>query len=72
MSLSIGMFLRDTSLKYKQTGDQLTVKALESMGRSQNYIGPAVYNNSAVYNTPQNTWTMDDGHGNQMDLTWLI
>ena len=72
MSLSMGMFLRDTSLKYKQTGDQLTVKALESMGRSQNYIGPAVYNNSAMHNAPQTSWTMDDGHGNQMDLTWLI
>jgi hypothetical protein len=72
MSLAIGMFLRDTSLRYKQTGDQLTIKALEGISRNQNYLGPAVYNSGVTNNNPQSTWTMNDGYGNQIDLTWLI
>ena len=77
MALGICMFLRDTSLKYKQTGDQLTIASLENFGKSTTSVGPGVYQGGSYRgigggNGIPNQWNMDVGNGQMMDLTWLI
>ena len=77
MALGICMFLRDTSLKYKQTGDQLTIASLENFGKSTTSVGPSVYQGGSYRgigggNGVPNQWNMDIGNGQMMDLTWLI
>ena len=71
------MFLRDTSLKYKQTGDQLTIASLENFGKSTTSVGPGVYQGGSYRgigggNGVPNQWNMDIGNGQMIDLTWLI
>jgi hypothetical protein len=69
MSLGIGLFLRDTSLKYKQTGDQLARVAVEGIGK----INPSMINgNYNGLNTFNNPYQMNDNYGNAIDLNWLI
>lgn len=69
MSLGIGLFLRDTSLKYKQTGDQLARAAVEGIGK----INPTIINgNYNGLNTFNNPYQMNDNYGNAIDLNWLI
>lgn len=70
MSLGIGMFLRDTSLKYKQTGDELTKMAIQGIGKSTTLSMPAMYNSN--YTNNQNPYKMQDAQGNIVDLTWLL
>ena len=71
MSFAIGMYLRETSLRYKKTADNLTHAALNSFTRTQD-SGHA-YNANHHYN--QNPWAMNVNtpRGNEVqDLTWLI
>jgi hypothetical protein len=70
MSLGIGMFLRDTSLKYKQTGDELTKLAIQGIGKSTSTAMPLMYN--ANYTNNQNPYQMQDSQGNAVDLKWLL
>jgi hypothetical protein len=70
MSLGIGMFLRDTSLKYKQTGDELTKLAIQGIGKSTSVAMPLMYN--ANYTNNQNPYQMQDSQGNAVDLKWLL
>ena len=77
MALGICMFLRDTSLKYKQTGDQLTIASLENFGKSTTSVGSSVYQGGSYRgigggNGIPNQWSMDIGNGQMVDLTWLI
>jgi len=74
MSLSICMFLRDTSLKYKQTGDALTVASLQNIGKSQMNLGPGSFLGPYKgYSSPgSNPYNMDIGNGMIEDLTWLL
>jgi hypothetical protein len=70
MSLGIGMFLRDTSLKYKQTGDELTKLAIQGIGKSTSTAMPMMYNTN--YTNNQNPYQMQDSQGNAVDLKWLL
>ena len=75
MSFSMGMFLRDTSLRYREQGDQLTLAAINNLGKSQPAIGPSKYSshhNGTFQKNPQEHWQMKDTSGNNLDLTWLI
>ena len=69
MSFSMGLFLRDTSLKFKQTGDQLTIKSIEGIGKTTAIIGnrPGWGNQ-----TQQNPYEMKDNNGNIQNLVWLL
>jgi hypothetical protein len=76
MSLGICMFLRDTSLKYKQTGDQLAIASIEHMGKLNMPLGPPTSFGGAYQGIGgqnfQNPYQMDLGNGQIADLTWLL
>jgi hypothetical protein len=71
MSFAIGMYLRETSLRYKKTADNLTHAALNGFTRTQD--SSQAYNANHKYN--QNPWIMNVNTpmgGEVQDLTWLI
>jgi hypothetical protein len=71
MSFAIAMYLRETSLKFKTTADNLTYAALNSFTRTQDTA--VAYNSNNHYN--QNPWAMNvaSPHGQEtQDLTWLL
>jgi hypothetical protein len=71
MSFGIAMFLRETSLRYRKTAENLTYAALNSFTRTQDTS--VAYNANNVYN--QNPWSMNISTpqgGETQDLTWLI
>jgi hypothetical protein len=71
MSFAIAMYLRETSLRYRKTAENLTYAALNSFTRTQD--NSISYNAKNQYN--QNPWVMNiatpEG-GETQDLTWLI
>jgi hypothetical protein len=71
MSFAMGMYLRETSLRYKTTADNLTYAALNSFTRTED--NSVTYNANNQYN--QNPWVMQvsntQGQDTQ-DLTWLL
>jgi hypothetical protein len=64
MSFGIGMFLRDTSLKFQQLSHDLTRATLGNMSKST-YIGG--YNNNHV----KNPYSVQTDHGFE-DIKWLL
>jgi len=67
MALSIGLWVRDTALRLRQEGIDLTMNALGSIGHSTTDLGGFGGNSSMDYNH----WEMNI-NGSQEDLTWLI
>ena len=69
MSLGIGLFLRDTALRYRQTGMDLARVSVAGMMKT-GYSDDTVYQPTAngYYISP---WQMDTGHGAE-DIDWLI
>ena len=69
MSLGIGLFLRDTALRYRQTGMDLARVSVAGMMKT-GYSDNTVYQPTAngYYISP---WQMDTGQGTE-DLDWLI
>jgi len=71
MSFAIGTYLRETSLRYKKTAENLTYAALNSFTKTQD--NSIAYNANNQYN--QNPWSMNiptPQGGETQDLTWLI
>jgi hypothetical protein len=71
MSFAIAMYLRETSLKFKTTADNLTYAALNAFTRTQD-TAPAYNANSGMN---QNPWSVNVGtaQGQQTeDITWLL
>ena len=68
MSLGIGLWVRDTALRLRQEGIDLTKKAIGGIG-SSNFDAVGFGGNR--YNDG-NPWEMDTGTGQKEDLTWLI
>ena len=71
MPFAIGMYLRETSLRYRKTAENLTYAALNSFTKTQD--NSIAYNSNNQYN--QNPWnisyTTPQGQVNE-DLTWLL
>jgi hypothetical protein len=67
LSLGIGLFVRDTALKFSAQGLDMTRAAI--MGMSNN-----AYNNKYSVHSPnfQNPYRMDDGIGGTESITWLL
>jgi len=66
MSFGIGMYLRDTSLKFKSQSQDLTRAALGNLGRS----GPT---QGAYFATgSDNPYLIDDGKGGKENFSWLL
>ena len=71
MSFSMGMYLRETSLRYKKTAESLTYSALSNYSKTTNDM--LLYNANSYVN--QNPWSMqiNNSQGQEsQDLTWLI
>lgn len=71
MAFGIGMFLRDTALKFSQTGMDLTRASLGGIGRISYNTGASSFY-SPHNPAPDNPWKMDDGRGGMEDISWLI
>ena len=66
MSVSIGLYVRDTALKLFDAGLALDKRTLGKMGK----VGNGAYNAKDAY--VENPWKQDIGNGEQEDLTWLL
>ena len=64
------MFLRDTALRFQQTGMDLTSASLGGIGKVSYLNGPNTY----TPHTPnqKNPWHMDVGNGSMEDISWLV
>jgi hypothetical protein len=70
MPLSIGMFLRDTALKFMQTGEDLARASLSGIGKTGNNGGFQIYSPGDYGG--QDPWKQTNIYGQQEDLSWLI
>jgi len=70
MSWAIAMFLRDTSLRFRETGMDLARASLNAMGTKAN--NPAVPSIGRGDYGQINPWQMPDHHGNMTDISWLV
>jgi len=69
MSLAIGLWVRDTALRLRQEGIDLTKRAIGGIGSHQlDIVGMGFGGNSAMEDNP---WNMRVGDKDE-DLTWLI
>jgi len=68
MSLGIGLWVRDTALRLRQEGIDLTKQAMSGIGSAQSGLGGFGGNSF----NDENPWQMDLGNGSREDLTWLI
>ena len=69
MSLAISLWVRDTALRLRQEGIDLTKQALGSIGAHSLDLGGMGFGGNS-YND-ENPWKMRVGDSNE-DLTWLI
>jgi hypothetical protein len=67
MSFGIGMFLRDTSLKFQQQSHDMTRATLGNIGKSTYVGGYNVISNNKV----QNPYSIKT-NGGQEDISWLL
>ena len=68
MAFSIGLFLRDTAIRFRQTAMDLTYASLNSFHNSTQ--GYQVYSgNQPMQNNP---WQLQTGNNQSEDLTWIL
>jgi hypothetical protein len=65
MSLSFGLYIRDTALVYHQNGMEMTKAALNGINVASSGISSGAY----IDNNP---WQMKDSYGNTESLNWLL
>lgn len=72
MSWFIGLFLRDTAIRFRQTAMDLTYASLNGYSKTGGSSdgGFEVYN-GGNYSNQQNPWQMPVGNGHD-DITWLL
>ena len=68
MPLCVGLFLRDTAIRFRQTAMDLTYASLNGYSKTDNNFqvytgGPAMQDNP---------WKMQTGNGEYTDLGWLL
>ena len=71
MAFAIGMYLRETSIRYKRASENLTIAALNSIGKSS--ADPQSYSMQDIY--AQNPWKMQintPGGSYNEDLSWML
>jgi hypothetical protein len=67
MALGIGLFTRDTAMKFFEQGMSLTRAAVDNITRTTyGYNGPVLPNGT------QNPYMVDNGHGHFEDMTWVL
>jgi hypothetical protein len=70
MSLAISLWVRDTALRLRQEGVDLTKNALGSIGQHTTSLGGFGFGGNMA--NDENPWSMDLGNGEREDLNWLI
>ena len=70
MSFAIGLWVRDTALRLRQEGIDLTKQALTGIGQQTH--GAIYGGNSLPAHMEHNPWQQETGDGQFEDLTWLI
>jgi hypothetical protein len=68
MAFAIALFLRDTALRNRQQGIELTRATLGNFG-VVNQMAPGAYSANSF---AQNPYQMDNGRGGTEDISWLI
>jgi hypothetical protein len=68
MPYSIGLFLRDTALRFRQTAMDLTYASLNGYTKTEQNFQVYTPNNAA---NQQNPWSMNV-NGQNDDITWLL
>jgi hypothetical protein len=68
MALAIGLFLRDSALRFRQQNMELTRATLGSF-HTNNQSSAGVFSFS---NQAENPYRMDDGTGGKEDISWLL
>jgi hypothetical protein len=68
MAWGIGLFLRDTTLRYRQTAMDLSRTALDNIQSSNLILKEKQYTR---YDKGDG-WEMQDPYGNTLDLKWLL
>jgi hypothetical protein len=67
MSLGIGLFTRDTAMKFYEQGMDLSKAMISSMTKTTyGYTGPVLPGGT------QNPYMVDNGHGDFEDMTWVM
>ena len=69
MSLGIGMFIRDTALRYRQRGIDITKSALSNITVNRTAYQGGYGRN---YNNVPNPYEIDLGDGNSENINWLL
>jgi hypothetical protein len=69
MALSIALFLRDTALRFRQTGQDLARAAMDGMGKTSSN-GFQIYSPGNANN--QNPWIQENPYGGHEDIKWLL
>jgi len=64
---SIGLYVRDTALKFKQHGLDITKAALGAFSKNTTEYHGAYFSTGK-----DNPYTMDDGKGGTEDFSWLL
>jgi hypothetical protein len=70
MSFGIGLFLRDTALRFSQSAMDLTRASLGGIGKVSYISGPSISTPHSPIN--ENPWQMDTGMGGVEDISWLV
>lgn len=66
MALGIGLFLRDTAIKYNAYGNEMTKASIDGWQRTEAVLGPMFDNRSG---TRVNPYIMQLGNGQNVDIT---
>jgi hypothetical protein len=69
MSLGMGLFVRDTAMKFYEQGMNLARAAVDGIvktGGESGYYGPALPSGQ------QNPYAINNGHGQFEDITWVL
>ena len=67
MSFGIGLYVRDTALKFRQHGVDITKAALSSISK-----GDTPYKGAYFAKGNDNPYSMDNGRGGTEDFSWLL
>ena len=67
MALGMGLFTRDTAMKFYEQGMDLNRAMISSITKTgQDYVGPSMPGGQ------QNPYMIDNGHGDFEDMTWVL
>ena len=70
MAWGIGLFLRDTALKFRQTGQDLARAAMDGMGKTNSQGGIQIYSPGSV--SGENPYSQTNIYGESEDIRWLL